>query len=250
MLNSGEAALSEVLKRATKEIQDEIIGTFYNASPIEATRMAIAYSIYMQVVKQEETPNLTFLAVEGDVANSYQTTSVSFSLGDTKLSSSWVYEHGDWHLNHFPVEGGAFSSKPDEQEGIIRETPYYFLVFGGAQLDFDDIATPMWSGGVHFKFSDYITTGVEIGIRPLTIDDGFGSEIQSSTFQLVWANHLQLPLRISILSIIPYVSGCLVFRMNSDFPEYGGYLIVVGGGVQLGFSKDPIFLICCEYQIG
>ncbi|MBN1799554.1 MAG: trypsin-like peptidase domain-containing protein [Spirochaetales bacterium] len=247
---NGEAALSEVVYHAPKEIHDEIIRVFYSASPIEAARIAIAYGIYMHFVKQEETPNLSFMAVEGDVTDNSRKTTVSFTLAEKKLSSSWVYEQGDWYVNDFQVEGEIFSSKKDKQEDFIMNTPYNMFVFGGVQLDFEMIDTPMWSGGVHFKFYDYITTGVEFGIRPFTVDDGFGSEINTSTFQLVWANHLQLPLKVSVLSIIPYVSGSLMMRINMDFMEDGGAYLVGGGGVQLGFSEDPMFLLCCEYQIG
>ncbi|MEJ2665254.1 MAG: serine protease, partial [Spirochaetia bacterium] len=52
VLKKGEHILPRVLASAPHSIRDEILSAFYNASPIEAVRMALAYYLYMAVTEK------------------------------------------------------------------------------------------------------------------------------------------------------------------------------------------------------
>jgi serine protease Do len=246
---SGEAAISAVIYHAPKEIHDEIIGVFRKSSPIEAARMAIAYSICTHLAGEAEEPTLSFSGLEEGKSGNEGEMAASFSDGHKKITSLWIYEQQKWTIIDIPFVDDAIVSKKQKKEGMDLDSPYDYFFSVGTHFHIDQFDLPFWNGSYYYIITDFYAMGFEVGFRSITIDDGFGSE-QTTTFKLAWANRLQLPIDISFLTLIPYVSGSIYTFFNADFLDYNGFYLVGGGGVQFGFSKDPIFLLCCEYQIG
>jgi serine protease Do len=249
ILRNGEHAVNEVLSKAPTQVCNEIIAAFARVSPFNGIRMAAAYYIFMNVGKNEALPSLTFTAVDWNADKSPAATPVRFTVLGQEINSTWVFEHDLWNLSAFPFikEKNADTNKG---EAIVTiESPYHFLLSGGALLDFNSITTPTWDVGVYYSIIDYIFMGTEFGIRSVTATDFFSGTEQVLILEMHQMLRLQLPIKTKILVIIPYASIGLhgMINTNPGYSDLGGFFLVGGGGIQLAFGEEPQFLIGCEY---
>jgi serine protease Do len=102
---NAEYALSEVLNKANRMVQDDILNTFGN-SPVEGMRQAVAWYIENQMRSKSGSLNIE---KESVTANDTAYT-VTFNINDKLVSSDWVNEYGIWRILKF----GDFASGDKE----------------------------------------------------------------------------------------------------------------------------------------
>ncbi len=246
VLKKGEHILPRVLASAPHSIRDEILSAFYNASPIEAVRMALAYYLYMAVTEKKPAASPEFVRIEKSTAE--KDTAVHFSVGEHKFSTTWKYTNGKWSLGAWGLNAALLPAEDASPNSPQAGNAYNYLLLFGSQLYFEDLAEPAWVLGFYVPLNEYISWGTELGLCFLTTSDGMGSEIHSTTFHMALAGDFHVPLRINGFSVIPYVSTSLYFQFNEQLFDYSGFLAVVGGGVKFGFSKEPEFILGCGYM--
>jgi serine protease Do len=246
----GKNILTRVLKNAPEPVVAEIRAAFFNISPMEGVRMAFAYSLYSAAGDKKAATTLTFARIDEGINPATGKAGVYFNLGDKELSSTWVYESGRWSISSFALEDESIAEEKKAENKAEFHLPYDYLFCAGAQLYFDDLAEPAWMVGYYYAMNDYISWGVELGLLFLTGTDDLGVEVSSTTFKCDLVGRLHVPLNLSAVTLIPYLTAGIYGMFNMDLSYENGYLGGVGGGIQLAFSENPVFVLGSEYLYG
>jgi serine protease Do len=112
---NAERALSEMLNKASRMVQDDILNTFGN-SPVNGMRHAVAWSIENQIRSKTGSLNI---ALDSVTANDTAYT-VIFKINDNLVSSEWVNEYGIWRVLKF---GDSVTVDKEEKEQKNKADP-------------------------------------------------------------------------------------------------------------------------------
>jgi serine protease Do len=93
---NAEYALFEMLNKANRLVQDDVLNTFGN-SPVEGMRQAVAWYIESQVRSKTGSLNIATDSVTA-IETGY---TVTFNINDKLVSSEWVNEYGIWRILKF-----------------------------------------------------------------------------------------------------------------------------------------------------
>jgi len=243
----GEAVIKKVLSVAPTKVRDDIIDVFSNVSPIEGIRLAIAYRIASALKSDPSGSNLGFVAVDGNADAAGASVPVRLSLAGKELPTTWLREHGVWRLASYPIDASAAADKDGKKKGsgvsavTYDDSPYTMLLDFGPDLALGSSGGTLWGIGMYYIPFTYGGLGAHFAWQNSTMNDGFGSTIDSTRIQAELAARAQLPIRTDSLAVIPYVSFLdgYDFVTGSTATQLGGNYLALEGGAQLGIGADP-----------
>jgi serine protease Do len=222
---NAEYALTEMLRRANRTVQDNIIRAFIY-SPVEGMGYAVAWTIENALRAQTGRIAITVDSVVPINENSY---TVTFTVNDKTISSVWVNDYGIWRINSF----GDFAAgdktlveKRDQADADAQRlrTEYDFHIAAGFAYLLE--AGPAFGGD--FKFHAGYTA---YGVRLYTAGKKFT--------QADLTAGLYFPIRVKKTGFTPYGNlGAGLAFMEADSQSASLSADVLGKEVGFDFSLE------------
>jgi serine protease Do len=234
---NAEYALSNMMEKAPKTVQEEIIGVFVY-DPVSGMGEAVAWTIENSLRAKSGVIRASLSDLNRQSDGSYK---AAFTIQDRIVESTWVKEYNIWRIRTFGdaalddrAQIEAKTKKITQNAGL--RTDIGFAVNGGFEYLFDQgpaffaslwyqfIGPVFWDMQFHFASIDYIQ-----------LESGLGFHV---------------PVKLNSFAISPFALAVIGFRKiaspDTDFPLAFGWS--VGGGIQVLIAAAPGLLFQAAYQ--
>ena len=246
---NAEFALTEMLRKAPRAVQENIIRAF-SYSPVTGMSYAVAWTIE-NALRSNRSRIVT--SVDTVVPNNKNDYTVTFKINDGTISSEWVNEYGIWRIQSFGDFAAGDKTLVEKREQADRDrknlkTDFSFQVAAGYTNIFE--VGPAFGGEAAMR-TELTGQGLNIYVR-----DGF--------FQLDGFLGLYIPIRIKKIAFIPYTDfglGLVVKDRPSDpdDPYYyegvssssemdAGFVFSIRGGLMFTTAAVPGLFAQSFYQ--
>ncbi|HET9571116.1 MAG TPA: serine protease [Bacteroidales bacterium] len=213
----------ELYRATTTEIRKEVKSQFEEKYPIEAVRVIISSIIATNIAKK----NLTFESIENFTTNGPVV--VNMKDGDKTIKTTWVPDQGSWRISN--MESVKFEDdrifKIDNNFGYSGSVTYVTNSdMKHDNFSYIEILTQR-------TIATFYTTGLgycsgQLFNTPSDSEDNNYTEIRG----LELHNGAQLPLKIGLVHIVPYLRLLGGLDLGSDF------VFAVHYGYRLGLEAD------------
>jgi serine protease Do len=243
---NAEYALSEMLNKANRMVQDDILNTF-GSSPVDGMRQAVAWFIENQIRSKTGSINI---ATESVDANDTAYT-VTFTINDKSVSSEWVNEYGIWRIYKF---GDFASGDKEAREKNAKAEAKAKAVDKALRTE------PIFAMGADYMYIfDYgHSAGLNLNFRSAKyFGYGMRSCFGAGLFQTTLFLGPYIPIKLgSKAALTPFINGGLGFQVKKtgkidywDKEEWGVYFgFSAQGGFQLTTSAVPGLYLQGGYQ--
>jgi serine protease Do len=192
---NAEYALTEMLRKAARTVQNDIIRAFIY-SPVDGMSYAVAWTI--ENALRSRTGRIS-ISVDQVVSNNKNGFTVTFQVNDGTISSEWVNDYGIWRINSFGDFAAGDKTLVEKRDQADRDserlkTDYDFQISAGLAYPF--MAGPAFGADIKIRvwFMGY-------GLRVYTAGENF--------FQLEGTTGIYIPIRIKKIGLTPYVDAGL-----------------------------------------
>jgi serine protease Do len=194
---NAEYALSEMLSKAGRTIQDDILNTF-GGSPVEGMRQAVAWFIENQIRSKSGKINI---ATESVTASDAAYT-ITFNINDKMVSSEWVNEYGIWRIHKF----GDFAS--GDKELREKNAKAEAKARAADQALHSDPVFQISLDYTHIFDHDGPTVSLDLTFRASYVGWGLRSGFGKSFFQTVVFVGPYVPIKLGTsAALTPFANG-------------------------------------------
>jgi serine protease Do len=238
---NAEYALTEMLRKANRTVQDNIIRAFVY-SPVDGMSYAVAWTIENALRSKAGRISISVDTVVPNNKNGY---TVTFKVNDRTISSEWVNDYGIWRINSFGDFAAGDKTLVEKQEKEDRDaerlrTDYDIQFSAGFAYPFE--VGPAFGADLKFRrYSSYASAGM----RVYTAGEDF--------FQLEVTSGIFIPIRIKKVGLTPYGETGLGF-IKTSFPidelqiPYFGFALSFQGGLLFTTAAVPGLYLQAAYQ--
>ncbi|MDR1905210.1 MAG: serine protease [Treponema sp.] len=238
---NAEFALSDMLEKAPRSVQEEIITVFVR-DPVSGMGEAVAWIIENSLRARSGVIRASLQDVSRQDDGSYK---VNFTIQDKTIESTWVKEYNIWRIRTFGdaalddrTQIEAKTKKREQNAGL--RTDIVFAVNGGFEYLFDRgpaffmsawyqfVGPVFWDVQFHFAGMDYIHIETGLGFNvPIKLNS-----FAISPFAIVHAGFKKIPPPPNN----QYITGDLAYGWSAR------------GGLQVVIAAVPGLLFQAAYQ--
>ena len=225
---NAEYAISEMLAKAPRSIQENIITIFGN-SPVEGMKRAVAWLIESKIRTYTGNIGITIQSIS-PAENGY---TVTLNINDETVSSEWVNEYGIWRIYQFgnfaagdsAVAQSSGTTRPRTESNRLRAEPNYQIGAG-----FVYIVDRGPAVGAEFLYRGVEYFGV--GLRTYIWNDFFQSDFVIGGYY---------PLKLSHVAFTPFANVGIGFQIKEEIEEESLSLFTRDFDVGLSFAAGLQF---------
>ena len=243
--SNAEYAISELLDKAPRTVQQDIINTFGD-DPVSGMNAAVAWYIESQMRTKSGTIKIDLDSINSNDKGSFD---VVFNVNDTPVKSVWIKEYGVYRMDTYgeTVTGNKTllddKQKKKEQDKNLR-TDYSWSLAAGYSYVFD------YDSAIHaaIKWGGPFTSGIDLFY-------GLGSK---EYYQLGINFGYRGAIRLDTVGLMPfgelggtYISTKASKATNADTDSLGfGFSLAftLKGGLMVTTSKIPGLFAQVFYQ--
>jgi serine protease Do len=240
---NAEYALNEMMRSATRTVQDNIIQAFIN-SPVDGMGYAVAWTIE-NALRSKSGRIVT--SVDSVVPNNKNGYTVTFRVNNTTISSEWVNDYGIWRIQSFGDFAAGDKTLIERRDQEDRDAQ---------NLRTDN--TFQFTAGYAHIFEYGAALGLDTVIRLGLTGQGMRAYLSKDFFQLDAFAGLYIPIRLQKVALTPHLDlGLGVVAKNYDksasgddrlFIEDLGFVFSVRGGMMFTAAAVPGLFLQAAYQ--
>jgi serine protease Do len=202
---NAEYALTEMLRKANRTVQDNIIRAFIY-SPVDGMSYAVAWTI--ENALRSKSGKIS-ISVDNVVPNNKNGFTVSFKVNDGTISSEWVNDYGIWRINSFGDFAAGDKTLVEKREQADKDaerlrTDYDFQVAAG-------LAYPLEVGPAFGMDLKVRASYASVGLRFYTAGEDY--------FQFEATSGIFVPIRIKKVGLTPYGEAGFGFAKTGSFTK-------------------------------
>ena len=251
VLRDGARVLRRVLQSAPTDVRDDIAAQMGYSSPLEAIRMAIAYSLVQGRPDVGQAAALSLVSVDDGGYPAEPFASVLYSASGSPIRSAWCNERGQWRLASFGLEEGPVTGSAEEADAGHSPTisfPWRFQVAAGCAFPVDGTGGFTGSVTMAFILSRFLAVGSGLAAGTAVFSDGGTTINEPLALRVAGFARLQVPLHLPRLTIMPYLSiasgGVFGFAGSWSIDSFSA----LRPGLQVGIGAEPKFFLGTELQ--
>jgi serine protease Do len=202
---NAEYALTEMLRKAARTVQDDIIRAFVY-SPVEGMGYAVAWTIESAL---RTKPGRIVITVDSAVPNSKNGYTVTFNVNGKTISSDWVNDYGIWRISAFGDFAAGDKTLVEKRDQAERDAK---------RLRTDN--TIQLSAGFAYLLEAGPAFGADVKFR--TDFMGFGARIYTAGekfLQIDGTAGVYFPIRLKKIAFIPYGDLGLGLALKEPAPR-------------------------------
>ncbi|MDR1899691.1 MAG: serine protease [Treponema sp.] len=244
---NAEFALSEMLRRAPRDVTDDIVRAF-NYSPVEGMNYAVAWTIENFLRSGRGAIDI---AIDTVVPGSNGGYTVSFTVSNGTVNSAWVREYGIWRISAFGDFAAGDKTFVEKREKARKEAE---RLVSEPNIQF--------AAGFAYVFDRGAAFGADLKFRTLFAGFGIRAYTRGPDFTQIEAlAGIYVPVEVkNKIAFTPYGDAGLGFRIRKaekekddpyditpDFPavDFG---LSLQGGVMVTASAVPGLYLQAAYQ--
>jgi serine protease Do len=243
---NAEFALSEMLNKANRTVQDDILNTFGN-SPVDGMRESVAWLIENNIRSKAGSISI---ATESITAND-ATYTVTFTINEKSVSSEWINEYGIWRIHKF---GGFASGDKEAREKQVKADAKEKSEAKALRMN------PVFQMSVDYFniFDRGHIVGLDLTFRASYVGWGMRGNFGSSFFQGVVFVGPYIPIKLGTkAALTPFLNGGVGLQYKKtggldwrDYTEEKGIYIGLSAqvGIQFTTAWVPGLFMHAGYQ--
>ena len=228
---NAEYALSEMINRAPRHVQDDIVEVFTN-SPVDGMAHAVAWTIENALRSGTGKIAVEKESVAAVDDNNY---TVTFKVNNKTIRSEWTNEYGIWRIRIFGDFAAGDKSLVSQRAGNER-------LHSNPSLQI--------SAGMAYIVERGAGFGADLYLRSMFFGSGIRTYIASGYFQAEGVGGVFLPIRAGDVAFTPFGNIGLGVQFgwkdSDDFPFDLG--VSFQGGLQFTTAAIPGLYFQAAYQ--
>jgi serine protease Do len=206
---NAEYALTDMLRKANKTVQSDIIQAFIY-SPIDGMAYAVAWTIENAIRSKSGKISISVDSIAPNKKNGY---TVTFKINSGTISSEWVNEYGIWRISSFGDFAAGDKTLVEKRDKADRDaqrlkTDYKVQLSLGVALPFE--ASPAFGG-------DFVarTNAGTYGLKFYTVEEDF-TQVEGTV-------GLYLPIRVNKVGITLFGDlgyGVIIIKNKNTANDY------------------------------
>ncbi|MCL2138097.1 MAG: trypsin-like peptidase domain-containing protein, partial [Treponema sp.] len=187
---NADYALTEMINKANKNIQDDIVGTFVR-SPVEGMSYAVAWTIEHAIRTKSGNIiiSITKDSIEAIDSENYY---VDFNVNGKNIRSEWTSEYGIWRISKF----GTFAAGDKSLVKKQNKTNENLRAYPEGQIS-------LYYVNIFNRGSAF---GIDITVRENFIGYGIKTNFTKNFFQIEAYTGLYFPIPANKIAFTPFIN--------------------------------------------